>query len=219
MTPGTASSLQLTRQSAVQPAMRRAALPRRIVLLALGALVASCLRCWLPVAGSRRSNSAAFVGAPRSALAERHVMLAAEGEGAAAPAAAAKESASEAFAAAAKAEGSSPAAAAATAPPSGAKQVGGIAEVPAAPEGGKRLRQFLALEPLENEVNQWEADMATDLTPEEERKKLIALATGSITFLLAGGYIILNLVMDNTDFTGFQGERTLSAEDLKMLGQ
>lgn len=86
-----------------------------------------------------------------------------------------------------------------------------------APEGGKRLRQFLALEPLEDEVNQWEADMKAPLTPDEENKKLVAIATGGTTFFLTGLYLVVNYYLENNDWSGFMGERTLSAEDLAML--
>ena len=88
-------------------------------------------------------------------------------------------------------------------------------------EGFKKARQFLALEPLDDEVNQWEADMKSTrgLTAEEERKKWVAIISGAVTFLLGGAYVLLNVAMDSTDWSGFAGERTLSASDLATLGK
>ncbi|CAJ1429130.1 unnamed protein product [Effrenium voratum] len=98
----------------------------------------------------------------------------------------------------------------------------GFQEVTPGPsgEGMKRARQFLALEPLDDEVNQWEQDMAQGgLSAEEERKKWVAIVSGAVTFLLGGSYVLLNVMMDSTDWSGFAGERTLSAEDLQLLGK
>eukprot|EP00931_Biecheleriopsis_adriatica_P080919 TRINITY_DN54264_c0_g1_i1.p1 TRINITY_DN54264_c0_g1~~TRINITY_DN54264_c0_g1_i1.p1 ORF type:complete len:226 (-),score=50.30 TRINITY_DN54264_c0_g1_i1:52-729(-) len=114
----------------------------------------------------------------------------------------------------------SPAAAAETSikdkpPPS---PVGGIAEV-APEEKGPSMAQFMGLEPVdgqEDAVAEWSE---SGLTPEEERKKFTALWTGSLTFILTGGYIFLQLFMDNTDWAGFEGEKTLSAKDMAALEQ
>ena len=87
-------------------------------------------------------------------------------------------------------------------------------------EGFKKARQFLALEPLDDEVNQWEADMkSTRGLTAEERKKWVAIISGAVTFLLGGAYVLLNVAMDSTDWSGFAGERTLSASDLATLGK
>ncbi|CAE7845113.1 hypothetical protein AK812_SmicGene16419 [Symbiodinium microadriaticum] len=98
--------------------------------------------------------------------------------------------------------------------------VAGFQEVKSG-EGFKKARQFLALEPLDDEVNQWEADMKSTrgLTAEEERKKWVAIISGAVTFLLGGAYVLLNVAMDSTDWSGFAGERTLSPSDLAVLGK
>mmetsp|Transcript_50601 Transcript_50601/g.110419 ORF Transcript_50601/g.110419 Transcript_50601/m.110419 type:complete len:168 (-) Transcript_50601:211-714(-) len=109
------------------------------------------------------------------------------------------------------------------APPAGARATASFEEVKpgGTGEGMKKARQFLALEPLDDEVNQWEADMKNNsgLTAEEERKKWVAIISGAVTFALGGSYVLLNIFMDSTDWSGFAGEKTLSAEDLKLLGQ
>ena len=53
------------------------------------------------------------------------------------------------------------------------------------------------------------------LTAEEERKKWVAIVSGAVTFLLGGSYVLLNVFMDSNDWSGFQGEKTLSAEARK----
>mmetsp|Transcript_70600 Transcript_70600/g.111677 ORF Transcript_70600/g.111677 Transcript_70600/m.111677 type:complete len:171 (-) Transcript_70600:212-724(-) len=112
---------------------------------------------------------------------------------------------------------------AAPAPPAGARATASFEEVKpgGSGEGMRKARQFLALEPLDDEVNQWEADMKNNsgLTAEEERKKWVAIISGAVTFALGGSYVLLNIFMDSTDWSGFAGEKTLSAEDLKLLGQ
>eukprot|EP00434_Breviolum_minutum_P029613 symbB.v1.2.026183.t1/scaffold2595.1/size75214/4 len=107
--------------------------------------------------------------------------------------------------------------------PAGARATASFEEVKpgGTGEGMKKARQFLALEPLDDEVNQWEADMKdkSGLTAEEERKKWVAIISGAVTFALGGGYVFLNIFMDSNDWSGFAGEKTLSAEDLRLLGQ
>jgi len=87
-----------------------------------------------------------------------------------------------------------------------------------APEGGKRLRQFLALEPLDDDPsdgNQWAVDMEdTQLTDEDQRKKNTALFTGGLSLLFAFGYLIFVYGIENREFVG---ETTLSAEDVAIL--
>jgi len=87
-----------------------------------------------------------------------------------------------------------------------------------APEGGKRLRQFLALEPLDDDPsdgNQWAVDMEDkQLTDEDQRKKNTALFTGGLSLLFAFGYLIFVYGIENREFVG---ETTLSAEDVAIL--
>jgi len=87
-----------------------------------------------------------------------------------------------------------------------------------APEGGKRLRQFLALEPLDDDPsdgNQWAVDMEdTQLTDEDQLKKNTALFTGGLSLLFAFGYLIFVYGIENREFVG---ETTLSAEDVAIL--
>eukprot|EP00929_Paragymnodinium_shiwhaense_P119241 TRINITY_DN91121_c0_g1_i1.p1 TRINITY_DN91121_c0_g1~~TRINITY_DN91121_c0_g1_i1.p1 ORF type:complete len:227 (+),score=41.96 TRINITY_DN91121_c0_g1_i1:54-683(+) len=91
-------------------------------------------------------------------------------------------------------------------------------EDPNDPESGKRLRQFLALEPLDDAPeggNQWEADMNdTQLTPDEARKKTTAIVTIVISLALGFLYLIGVYFIENREF---QSEVTLSADDVARL--
>jgi len=86
------------------------------------------------------------------------------------------------------------------------------------PESGKRLRQFLALEALDDapaEGNQWDADMKDEqLTSEEQRKKTTAIVT--IVISLGIGFLYLAGVwfMENREFSS---ETALSADDIARL--
>merc|ERR1712129_153214 len=84
-------------------------------------------------------------------------------------------------------------------------------------KGGSRVKQFLALEPLENDPgNQWDVDNASrSLTGDEERKKFIALFTGFLS--LGAGLLYIGGIysMDNRDF---KDETFLSKEEVALLG-
>eukprot|EP00933_Yihiella_yeosuensis_P082613 TRINITY_DN96552_c0_g1_i1.p1 TRINITY_DN96552_c0_g1~~TRINITY_DN96552_c0_g1_i1.p1 ORF type:complete len:203 (-),score=38.78 TRINITY_DN96552_c0_g1_i1:55-663(-) len=87
-------------------------------------------------------------------------------------------------------------------------------------EGGKRLRQFLALEALDPDIDpgdQWAKDDRADgTTAEEQRKKLTAIVTGVISVLFGGGYMVATFFMDTREF---EGETALSAQDVAILQQ
>jgi len=84
-------------------------------------------------------------------------------------------------------------------------------------DGGKRLKQFLALEPLEDDPtdgNQWGLDEKEELSGEDQRKKLTALITGGISLFFAFGYLVTVYVVENKDF---KDETSLSSADLQRL--
>merc|ERR1719410_3009303 len=84
-------------------------------------------------------------------------------------------------------------------------------------KGGSRVKQFLALEPLEDDPgNQWDLDMASrSLTADEERKKFVAIFTGFLSLAAGALYIGGIYGMDNREF---KDETYLSTEEVRMLG-
>jgi len=84
-------------------------------------------------------------------------------------------------------------------------------------KGGSRVKQFLALEPLEDDPgNQWDLDMQSrSLTGDEERKKFVAILTGFLSISAGALYIGGIWSMDNRDF---KDETFLSKEEVAMLG-
>jgi len=97
---------------------------------------------------------------------------------------------------------------------------GDLKEVPASEEkgkGGSRVKQFLALEPLEDDPgNQWDVDMASrSLTADEERKKFVAVLTGFLSLAAGALYIGGIYGMDNREF---KDETYLTQQEVSMLG-
>mmetsp|Transcript_6191 Transcript_6191/g.16529 ORF Transcript_6191/g.16529 Transcript_6191/m.16529 type:complete len:223 (-) Transcript_6191:148-816(-) len=208
-----ASGVGAMRAATQRTALRARAAPRVRGIVLLGAVAMLLVEAFDSLSfrglagGCRHSSSRrtsptqlgeAFAGLPRQPGhgAQRAWRRAAE-----APA----EAPAEASTAAAAPEGS---AAAPTDSPAGMKKV---------ETGGKRLRQFLALEPLDDDPtggNQWEQDEKSKLTDEEARKKLTALITGLISLAFAAGYAATVFFIDNVDF---KSETTLSKEEIAYL--
>jgi len=195
------------------PSRRRVAVARAVaLLLALGGVLAPFLaesRSRAAIAGGRSPDPAepvSFVGPPPRLLFRRSSPVR---RGAAVPDAP-SDKGSTATAPAATAP-----AAEATAPPAAERPP---AAEPANVDGGKRLKQFLALEPLDDDPgNQWEKDMQdSSLTAEEQRKKNTALITGAISLVFSFGYLLAVWIVENRDLSI---ETTLSAEDVATLTQ
>mmetsp|Transcript_35195 Transcript_35195/g.93623 ORF Transcript_35195/g.93623 Transcript_35195/m.93623 type:complete len:195 (-) Transcript_35195:114-698(-) len=90
-------------------------------------------------------------------------------------------------------------------------------EVPKEGSGGKRLRQFLALEPLDedDQSDQWAADMkAENLSDDEQRKKFVAILSGILSAILGVGYLLATFYVDSRDVLGDSG---LSQSDLAAM--
>mmetsp|Transcript_89980 Transcript_89980/g.290732 ORF Transcript_89980/g.290732 Transcript_89980/m.290732 type:complete len:194 (+) Transcript_89980:69-650(+) len=90
-------------------------------------------------------------------------------------------------------------------------------EVPREGSGGKRLRQFLALEPLDedDQSDQWAADMkAENLSDDEQRKKFVAILSGILSAILGVGYLLATFYVDSRDVLGDSG---LSQSDLAAM--
>eukprot|EP00403_Amphidinium_massartii_P021998 CAMPEP_0178407276 /NCGR_PEP_ID=MMETSP0689_2-20121128/19346_1 /TAXON_ID=160604 /ORGANISM="Amphidinium massartii, Strain CS-259" /LENGTH=169 /DNA_ID=CAMNT_0020028347 /DNA_START=194 /DNA_END=703 /DNA_ORIENTATION=- len=91
-------------------------------------------------------------------------------------------------------------------------------------QSGKRVRQFLALEPVEgdpSEGNQWAVDMKSEnLSADESRKKLTAIVTGGLTLFFGLSYFAIVLLAENRDPADVEQVRSssLSKEEIALLG-
>jgi len=203
-------------EAAHRPSSRRFARERGLEKLRCGLLLAALIA--LLRSSIDQVPRTSFV-VPQSVSARSlSVTLAAEGSGSTSSAG------SKAFEEAAKDSDSSEAA---KEPKTGSTAVNTLgltpADDPAAPppvakvDGGKRLKQFLALEPLEDDPtdgNQWGLDEKEELSGEDQRKKLTALITGGISLFFAFGYLVTVYVVENKDF---KDETSLSSADLQRL--
>mmetsp|Transcript_44797 Transcript_44797/g.81728 ORF Transcript_44797/g.81728 Transcript_44797/m.81728 type:complete len:189 (-) Transcript_44797:31-597(-) len=99
------------------------------------------------------------------------------------------------------------------------------AEVKAEAQSGKRIRQFLALEPVEDdpsEGNQWAVDSKSEkLSDDESRKKLTAIVTGSLTLFFGVAYFVIVFLAENRDPSEVEQVRSsaLSREEMALLGR
>mmetsp|Transcript_40292 Transcript_40292/g.92649 ORF Transcript_40292/g.92649 Transcript_40292/m.92649 type:complete len:184 (+) Transcript_40292:52-603(+) len=95
----------------------------------------------------------------------------------------------------------------------------------AATEAPSRVRQFLALEPVENdpsEGNQWAVDSKSEkLSEDESRKKLTAIVTGSLTLFFGIAYFVIVFLAENRDPAQVEQVRSsaLSREEMALLGR
>lgn len=89
------------------------------------------------------------------------------------------------------------------------------------PSGGKRMRQFLALEALDDDPtdgNQWEKDLqdSENLTGEDQRKRFVAIFTGGLSLLFGVGYLVAVYVAENRDLSP---DTDLGKDDIAILAE
>lgn len=87
-------------------------------------------------------------------------------------------------------------------------------------EGGKRLRQFLALEPLDDdptEGNQWKVDSRDgDISDQDARKRATAIVTGLVSIGVTALYVFYVYTIENRDLTN-NVAGGLSSEEVALI--